>query len=95
MVGHTFKLEIEPSDIIENVAEKIRGRIRHSCIPAALHLRWEGAGAPPLVEVLQRPTRQHSTPYPTIKGNPDTLGRNLPSGLAFSTGQEAFQRMDQ
>ncbi|KAH8765886.1 hypothetical protein F5882DRAFT_474438 [Hyaloscypha sp. PMI_1271] len=68
LVGHTFKLEIEPSDIIENVAEKIRGRIRHSCIPAALHLRWEGAGAPPLVEVLQRPTRQHSTPYPTIKG---------------------------
>jgi len=30
-----------------------------------------------------------------LRGNPDTLGRNLPSGLAFSTGQEAFQRMDQ
>ena len=64
--------------------------MRHSGIPAALHIFRETAGARPLCKVHK--IEENSTLHVL---NHDTMENTTPMGSAFPTGQEAFHTMDQ
>lgn len=95
MTGRTSQLEVEPSDTIESIAEKVQDEHgipifeqRYIYVGKNLEL-----GRPLASYNVQRESTLHLVVR--LKANPHTLGSNVPSWTAFPTGQEAFRRMDQ
>jgi hypothetical protein len=102
VIGRTYTFEVEPSDTIENVAEKVRDE---DGIPISQQRYiWSGKELEPDRSLAYYNVQRESTLHlilrlrsdsHTLESNVPSVESNVPSGSAFPTAQEAFQRMDQ